>query len=146
MTDQERRVRDLLGLTRRLAELIGRETDLMAARRTAEAGAVLEEKALAAAAYAREMKEIARDPGLIARAPKPLLADLKRAAAALREVLKTQERRIAQLRRVSEGLIKAIADDVAARRAPAAGYTAAATYAAPAGKPSAQAIAHNSLV
>jgi hypothetical protein len=70
---------------------------------------------------------------------------LKAASLKLRETLNKHARLLSRLRRVSEGLIKTIADEVAAKRAPALGYGPSATYTAARKPAPAAAIVVNNL-
>lgn len=140
----EMRIDDLIALSERLDSLIARETELIQGRKPQDIAAFSDEKAHVAALYAREMKSFKGDVAGAKNLPKPKIEKLKSVSAHLRETLNRHARLLARLRRVSEGLIKTIAEDVAAKRAPTLGYGPGATYATPK-KPTTAAIVVNDV-
>ena len=139
----ELRIADLVSVTVRLTALIERETELLSGHKPAEIAAFADEKARLAATYAREMLELKRAAKHVAAAPKSILDQLKSTTAKLRAALDAHARLVLRLRRIGEGLIRAIAEEVAAKRTPQFGYDAKAGYAGKS-KP-ASAIALNSV-
>jgi hypothetical protein len=133
--DAADRAEQLLTLTRRLTDLVERETALYTARRPLEAAPFRDEKAKLANAYRHETQRIAREPSLIADAPAPLRASLTAATTEFRGALERHAAAVSALQELTEGLVRAIAQHIADVRDVGAGYgpgakTARATPAA----------------
>ncbi len=140
----EARIRDLILLTRRMREWIEAETALLKDRRPQELVSRAEDKSRLIAAYTRDMAAAKKDASSLKGAPKTLLDALRKETSHFRAALKEHEGLLTRLRRVSEGLIKSIADEVARKRATRLGYTAEG--AAPRIPVTANAIALNSVI
>lgn len=125
------RIDDVVQLTDRLEALMARETELIKGKKPQDIAAFTDEKAHVAALYTREMRAFKREVAGQANLPTGPIARLRASSEKLRETLSRHSRLLTRLRRVSEGLIKTIADDVAAKRAPTIGYGPSATYNAP---------------
>ncbi len=121
----EARIKDLIHLTRRMREWIEAETALLKDHRPQELAGRAEEKSRLIAAYTRDMAAAKKDAPSLKGAPKALLDALRKETGLFRAALKEHEGLLGRLRRVSEGLIKSIADEVARKRATQLGYTAA---------------------
>lgn len=109
---------DLIQLTERLTALVNRELAILTSGRPAALNVNDDERATSLALYAKRCAAFKRDVPLTAltgEAKKRLTA----ATDKLRAALKEEGRWLARFRHVSEGLIKAIADEVAARQTPA---------------------------
>ena len=98
--------------------------------RGADDGAEGEEKARLANAYRQEMARIAENRSLITSAPKFLTDKLKAATMRFREALKVHEAALIGVKEVTEGLVKAIAEEVRIANAGPAVYGAKGAYAA----------------
>ncbi len=116
------RVEQLTTLTRRLTDLIMRETELFTARRPLEAAPFRDEKAKLANIYRQETMRITRDPGLIDGADADARAALKAAVAAFMEALETHAAALSALQDITEGLVHSIAQHVAETRQATALY------------------------
>ena len=125
--DAQDRAEQLTLLTKRLAELIERETQLFRARRPLEAAPFRDEKAKLANIYRQETARIAREPALIADATPAARAALAEETTRFRSALEEHGSAIAALQELSEGLVKSIADYVAEARSGDAAYGPAAT-------------------
>ena len=123
------RADQLAELTRTLTARIEAATRAFEARRPHEAAAGQAETADLAAAYRQEALRIRRDPSLLSGADPGRLKALTAATEAFDAALARHGRAIEAARTITEGLVQAIAAEVAAHRAPAAGYgrTARAT-------------------
>ena len=120
-------VQDLIELTERLTALVNRELAILKGARPAALNVNDDERATALALYAKRCATSKREvppAALAAEARKQLTA----ATEKLRAALKEESRWLARFRHVSEGLIKAIADEVAARQTPAT-YAKAGAFA-----------------
>ena len=113
--------------------LLDRETELFRARRPHEAMPFQVEKTELATLYRRETACIGKDPSLVGGAPAPRRAALAALTHRFNEALAMNQRAGEALRTISEGIVRAIAEEVAQRRAPAPSYGpgAAKTVAAP---------------
>lgn len=122
MTDGAERAENLLSLTTRLCGAV--EADLAALEQgsyppLALCDPVIEQMS---AVYGREVVA-ARNAG-IKDAPQPLLRLLKDAGAKLKALLKRHERLISAMRSASEGMVKAVAEEVERTRLAAMPYSA----------------------
>lgn len=116
------RVEQLIALTERLVELMGQDAADFEARRPQAAAVRADETARLANLYRHESTRVKRDPSLIAGAPADRRRRLTEATEALDAVLRRHARSLEAAKTVTEGLIKAIAEEVAAQRASTAGY------------------------
>jgi hypothetical protein len=118
----EDRCDQLVLLTERLIGLIGEETRMTNAGRWQDAAPVVEEKGKLAALYQMEMRRIAQDRALIEGATTPARDALKSATALLRTALDEQMSALDRARTLTEGLVRAMADEIRAQRDPGLGY------------------------
>jgi hypothetical protein len=128
--DAADRAEQILALTDRLTALIEAETQAILAQEAPLAGEAGEEKARLANLYRQEMSRIAADRALIRAAPAVLLDRLRGATVRFRAALAAHERALVGVKEVTEGLVKAIAEEVARVRGGARGYGASGGYAA----------------
>ena len=122
-------VAELIDLTERLTKIVERELAILKGARPSALNAQDDERAATLALYSKRSAAFKREtlPTLNADIRKRLLA----ATEKLRIALKEEARMLARFRHVSEGLIKAIADEVAARQTPPT-YAKAGAFAKPA--------------
>ncbi|MGE0046682.1 MAG: flagellar basal body protein [Hyphomonadaceae bacterium] len=118
------RAQQMLALTERLTETIARETELMRARQPLPEGEGAEEKQRLVNAYRLEMARIRDDRGLIAEAPDALRARLRAATVSLQDALAAHEAALGALKALTEGLVQAMAEEVARLRAGGGSYGA----------------------
>lgn len=109
-------------LTRRLTDVITQENALIGSRRPAEAKTLIEEKSRLAAAYAREMDMVRRNGGVRAFATAEQLQELRTETAEFQKILDDHRRILERARALTEGMLKAVGDEVARRQQPAQGY------------------------
>ena len=121
-TNADDRAEQLAALTERLTDRIAADTRAFEARRPHEAAARQAETAELAALYRQETLRVRQDPTLVSAASPERRVRLKRATEAFEAVLARHGRVLSAARTVSEGLVQAIAAEVARTRAPAAGY------------------------
>ena len=122
--DAEHRVEQLLLMTERLAMLATEDTKRIEARQPLLDGAEAEEKNRLATAYRLELARIKLEPALIQDASPELLTNLRRATAALHETLAAHELALSAVKVISEGLVQAMAEEVARQRGAGASYSA----------------------
>lgn len=121
-TDPADRVEQLILLTDRLTELVAAQAQAFENRRPQDAAAQLEEASRLANLYRHESTRVRADPSLIAGAPLAQRTRLVRATEAFDAVLARQGRALAAAKQVTEGLVRAIAEEVAAQRTKGSTY------------------------
>ena len=131
----EDRVAQLIALTQNLTERLAREAAAFEARRPQDAAPGAEEIARLANVYRHETIRIKQDPSMIAGASKAARERLILATGAFEAVLARHGRALLAAKTVTEGLVQAIAEEVAATR------SARSPYGANAKAPSADATA-----
>jgi hypothetical protein len=122
--DATDRVEQLIALTERLTERIAAELAAFEARRPQDAAAGQDETHKLANLYRHESMRVKADPSLLAGAPAELRRRLVRATETFDSVLARHSRALEAAKTITEGLVQTIAREVAAARAPAAGYGA----------------------
>jgi hypothetical protein len=123
------RAEQMLALTVRLTALLEAETKLVEAHQPPLSGPEGEEKARLANVYRQELTRISEDRELIRAAPTRLLDRLRTETARFRIALKAHERALVGVKEVSEGLVRAIAEEIAKVRAGPQTYGASGGYA-----------------
>ncbi|MBA4807461.1 flagellar basal-body protein FlbY [Brevundimonas sp.] len=118
------RTRQLLDLTRRLTERLAVETRAFQEGRPQAVAASLAETQEMANLYRRDSGHVKADPKLLAAAPAADRTALIEATRAFEAVLSRHASAVEAARKISEGLVRAIAHEVAAARTPASAYAA----------------------
>lgn len=126
----DERVEQLIALTERLTELIALEAQAFEQRRPQDAAAHLEETSRLANLYRHESARARANPALVQAAPAEQRMRLMQATEAFDAVLARQGRALEAAKTVTEGLVRAIAEEVASKRASGSGYGPGATAAA----------------
>jgi hypothetical protein len=123
--DADDRVNQLILLTERLTDLIAKEAQAFESRRPHEAARYVEETAKLANVYRHESMRVRANVVLIESARLELRQRLKRATEAFDAILARQARAVEAARTVTEGLVRAVAEEIANQRAaPATTYGA----------------------
>ncbi len=122
----EDRVEQLIALTDRLTELIAVEALAFEERRPQDAALHIEETSRLANIYRHESAKARNDPAFIQAAPLEQRMRFMRATEAFDAVLARQGRALEAAKTVTEGLVRAIAEEVASKRASGSGYGPAA--------------------
>ena len=120
--DAEDRVEQLISLTERLTEILTQDADDFEARRPHAAAARAEESGRLANLYRHESVRVRRNPDLIAAAPAARREQLTRATVAMEAVLKRHSRALEAAKTITEGIVKAVADEATERRGPSTAY------------------------
>lgn len=118
------RVRQLIDLTQRLTDRLSAETRAFEDNRPHDVAASLPETQEMANLYRRDSAHVKANPALLSDAP---LADRKALISvteAFNAVLANHARAVEAARAISEGLVRAIAQEVTAARTPASAYAA----------------------
>lgn len=122
--DAQDRAEQLILLTERLAALVAEEARRVDARLPPLDGAEGEEKNRLANAYRLELARIKQEPALIESAPPALLQALRDRTVKLHEALAEHETALNAVKLITEGLVHAMAEEVARQRGPAVNYDA----------------------
>jgi hypothetical protein len=131
--DAADRVDQLIILTERLTELIAESCQAFENRRPQDAAIFVDETSRLANLYRHESMRVRADPGMVSSAPLAERTRLIRATEAFDAVLARQGRAIEAAKFVTEGLVRAIAEEVAAQREDKATYGAGGETNLPAG-------------
>ncbi len=116
------RVNQLIRLTTRLTALLDEETAYFEAHQPRKALPLQDEKSKLTAIYRRESQLAAKDRTRLDAAPEPDRAALREATKAFEAALTRNGAAVEALMRLSEGLVKAIADEALRQRTANAGY------------------------
>ena len=122
--DAADRAAQLTELTERLTGRLAIETAFFEARRPQDAAAGMEETQRLANTYRRESQRIKADPALLAGAPLAARQALLTATQGFETALARHNHAVEAAKIITEGLLKAIAGEVASARASGAGYGA----------------------
>ncbi|MEJ2817627.1 MULTISPECIES: hypothetical protein [unclassified Caulobacter] len=121
-TDCDDRVEQLIILTERLTDLIARQSAAFEARRPHEAARYVDEVAKLANLYRHESTKVRGNVALVQGASPQRRQRLVRATEAFDAVLARQGRAVTAAKTVTEGLVRAIAEEIAVQRPTGAGY------------------------
>ncbi|WP_374569974.1 flagellar basal body protein [Phenylobacterium sp.] len=121
-SDAGDRVEQMIILTERLTELIALEAQAFEARRPQDAAQHQAETTRLANLYRHESMRVRANPKLVAEAPSELRLRLIRATEAFDAVLARQGRALEAAKTITEGIVRAIAEEVASQRSRAGGY------------------------
>ncbi len=120
--DAADRVDQLIILTERLTELIATQCQCFEAHRPQDAARLAEEANRLANLYRHESTRVRAEPGLVSSAPLDQRKRLLQATKAFDAVLHRHGRAVHAARTVTEGLVRAIANEVASQRQQLSGY------------------------
>jgi hypothetical protein len=134
-SEADQRFDELILLTERLAQITAREAEALKVRRPHELAPLVEEKALLSAHYARAAQHLKRNGDLLKTASPELRQKLKDATKRFQSALEDLTQRLSRVRQISEGVVRAIAEDASERRAKPIGYGKTATPPAPLSQP-----------
>ncbi|MBO9558534.1 MAG: flagellar basal body protein [Caulobacter sp.] len=121
-TDCDDRVEQLIILTERLTDLIAKQSTAFEARRPHEAAQFVDEVAKLANLYRHESAKVRGNVALVSGASLQRRQRLVRATEAFDAVLARQGRAVAAAKTVTEGLVRAIAEEIAVQRPTGSGY------------------------
>jgi hypothetical protein len=116
------RVEALTILTERVTLAIAAQAQCFEAHRPQDAAAQMDTVAQLANLYRRESAEVRANPGLISAAPLEARAKLTRATEAFDAVLARHGRALSAVKTITEGIVKAVAEEVAVQRGATSGY------------------------
>lgn len=123
------RAEALIRLTARLADLLDQETALFEARKPHEAVALQTEKTRLATIYRTETRLAGQDSSRLAGLAAPLKARLRDTTVRFETALSRNGAAVEALKSLTEGLVKALADEAGRQAQARAGYGPNATRA-----------------
>ncbi|KAA5803353.1 flagellar basal-body protein FlbY [Alkalicaulis satelles] len=130
-TTPDGRAAELIRLTERLIALLEQETGLFEARRPHEAVTIQTEKMRLATLYRAETQRAAREPERLTGITPALKAKLQEATERFNTALARNHAAVEALKVLTEGLVRAIAEEAARQKQAQAGYgPSAAKYGA----------------
>ena len=121
-SEAKSRVDQLTGLTERLTELISAECRAFEERKPHDAAATLDETSRLANLYRHESTRIRGNVALVQAAPLENRLRLMRATEAFESVLARHGRALEAAKTITEGIVRAVAEEVADNKATGAGY------------------------
>ncbi len=116
------RVDTILDITRRLTALLEREMALIEAKTPARLAELEDERSRLSLLYSREMQAVAANPADFRTLPQPELTKLRDETKVFHALLDRHQRMVARARRVTEGIVKTIADEAQRQKSPRTGY------------------------
>lgn len=120
--DTEDRLDQLIGVTQRLTELMVTETEALKARKLDASSTDWQEKERLAHTYRMEMMDLAKNGDVLLQVPAGLRKTLFEATRRFQEVLVDHDKALTAMREISEGLVEAIAREVATETSGPRGY------------------------
>ena len=126
-------VERLITLTERLVQHLAADAQSFEARRPQDVAGRIEETSRLANLYRHESARIQRDPSIVAGAPKELRSRLVKASETFEAVLARHGRALYAVKTITEGIVRAIAEEVASVRTANAGYGPGGRILAPSG-------------
>lgn len=130
--DNAHRMRDLIVVAGRLITLINEETRLLESLEAGRIGELQEEKARLTRAYVASVRDLGREPDLIAAVDKAVRDELSEVLERFAEAAQANERALSATRAANERVMRAIIDAAAAQQRTVAGYSRAGTLPPPA--------------
>jgi hypothetical protein len=118
----------IIGLCGSLGTIIRQEINILAEHRPRDLKPLLETKNHLTEQYQAEMAALRENPGIVKAAPPADVERLKDATFLLHGILDEYRTSLTAAKTVTERLVKAIGDEVAARRQPVKAYGANAQY------------------
>ena len=112
----------IIELTETLTALLADQARAFEQHRPQDAAASLPEVTRLATLYREGSAKVRAQPQVVAAAPPALRQKLLRATEGFEAVLERQGRAVAASKTITEGLVKAIADEIAAKRAQTQAY------------------------
>src|ERR1700751_2856111 len=114
--DAADRVDQLIILTERLTEVVAKQCQSFEQHRPQDAATLMEEANRLANLYRHESTRVRADPSLVMSAPPEIRQQMTQATEAFDAVLARHGRAVMAAKFVTEGLVRAIAEEVASQR------------------------------
>lgn len=123
-TDANDRATQMISLSERLTGLLQQETDLFLARTPQKAANFTKEKNSLARIYRKEIQSISNNNELLSGIDRTIKAELRAATIKFNQALADNNRANVSIRKITEGLVKSVATEVAHKRAAKTSYGA----------------------
>lgn len=111
-----------IALSQRLSEILETENEMLRTRRPREIAQLQEEKSQLALRFSREMETLRNNPNLVENAVESERDELREGSQRFQEALSENQRLLFATKTVTEGIIRAVANEVEKSNAKAAGY------------------------
>lgn len=111
-----------IALSQRLSEILETENEMLRTRRPREIAQLQEEKSQLALRFSREMETLRNQPNLVENAAESERNELRLGSRRFQEALSENQRLLFATKTVTEGIIRAVANEVEKSNAKAAGY------------------------
>ena len=116
------RIEALIKLTERLTTLLAAQAKAFEARRPQDAARHMDEVSRLANVYRHESSALHENPVILTVCPEPLRARLARTVEAFDAVLARHGRALHAAKTITEGLVRAVAEEISAQRNQGASY------------------------
>lgn len=116
------RIETIRDITNRLTALLEREIALIEAKTPAKLAELEDERNRLSLLYTREMQTMASNADAFRALPKEMLGQLRDETKTFHALLDRHQRLVARMRRVTEGIVKTIADEAQRQKSPRTGY------------------------
>lgn len=111
-----------IALSKRLSEILETENEMLRSRRPREIAQLQEEKSQLALRFSREMDALRNNSNLIENAAESERNELRESSQRFQDALKENQRLLFATKSVTEGIIRAVANEVEKVGSRAAGY------------------------
>jgi Lon protease-like protein len=129
--DSAARMRDLIVVAGRLITLVTEETRLLEAYRTSDIGALQDEKGRLSRIYVGLVRDLKRDPELLAAVEKAVREELSDVLRRFEAAAEANANALNTAREANERVMRAIVEAASAQQTTVAGYSRTGTLAAP---------------
>lgn len=129
--DSTARMRDLIVVAGRLITLVTEETRLLEAYQANDIGQLQDEKARLSRIYSGLVRDLKRDPELLAAVEKAVREELSDVLKRFEAAAEANTNALNVAREANERVMRAIVDAAAAQQTTVAGYSRSGTVAAP---------------
>ncbi len=117
------RILSLIDITKKLAQIIQRETTLLKERRPREIADLQEQKTQLGSAYEEELTIIGRNRDVFSREAPGEMRELQKVIEAFRKILDEHGRVLAAAKVVTERMVRNVSQEVARQNRPEGGYS-----------------------
>jgi hypothetical protein len=129
--DSAARMRDLIVVAGRLITLVTEETRLLEAYRTSDIGALQDEKARLSRIYVSLVRDLKRDPELLAAVEKAVREELSDVLKRFEAAAEANTNALNTAREANERVMRAIVEAASAQQTTVAGYSRNGTLSGP---------------
>jgi len=120
--------RELTEKISRLHQILEFENELISLKNAQAMSEYTSEKTRLVAIYNQQMNLLCQNPEAYKKYPKADIEELKRISQGFYEILDAHFRKLSSVKTVSEGIVKAVADEVSKKKGPPPTYNATAAF------------------